>query len=155
MKNTVKPKTTPKTTLKNTEQNNSKAVSIAMQHFTINPQNTTSEKNQSPKIKLSEGFKQKWVQKIRAEAKQEARNQYNYYYDMPVVIAQALRIVGVDHSHINDMARSKFITQRRFLPKEFVNEQAAYFSPLVQKMREFESRGMSPKWIASYIERNM
>jgi hypothetical protein len=152
MKNTVKPKTTPK----NTEQNNSKAVSIAMHHFTINPQNKTSEKNQSPKIKLSEGFKEKWVQKIRAEAKQEARNQYNYRAGLiPIVIAQALRIVGVEHCRILDMARGRFITQSRFLPKEFVNQHATHFSPLVQKMREFEYRGMSPKWIASYIERNM
>jgi hypothetical protein len=103
----------------------------------------------APKQKLPQGFKNKWINALRSGSYTRGTkmmfNPQNQTYD-PLGVAH--RIAGVSHIDIaNEDAPTK---THRFLPNMLVNDEE-----LVNKIISFNDKGMSFKWMASYIENNL
>jgi len=114
----------------------------------MNMQTQTKPKT-APKQKLPTGFKSKWISALRSGTYDRGTkmmfNPQNGTYD-PLGVAH--RIAGVSHREIaNEDAPSK---THRFLPNMLVND-----AELVSKIISFNDKGMSFKWMASYIENNL
>jgi hypothetical protein len=111
--------------------------------------NTQTKTKPAPKQKLPTGFKNKWINALRSGSYiRGTRMMYNpkdMTYD-PLGVAH--RIAGVSHLDIaNEDAPCK---THRFLPNMLVND-----AELVSKIISFNDKGMSFKWMASYIENNL
>lgn len=102
--------------------------------------------NENKTNKLSSGFKQKWVKALRSgNYKQGEGTLYSpsrKTYD-PVGVAH--KIVGVKNKAIAN--RSFPSKQHRFVPAILAKD-----TEIVEKITRFNDKGMSFKWIASYIE---
>lgn len=107
------------------------------------------EQVKTQKSKLSNSFKQKWVKALRSgKYKQGNGSLYDTVSKSYDAIGVAHRIVGVKNSKIAN--RSVPTKQHRFVPAILASENS-----LVEKLIDFNDKGMSFKWIASYIERNL
>lgn len=105
---------------------------------------------QTNKTKISEGFKRKWAEALRSGKYNEgAGMMYNPESKSYDAIGVAYRVAGVPTKNIS---KREFPSgkQYRFLPSSLYND-----SDLIAKIADFSDKGLSFKWIASYIERNL
>jgi hypothetical protein len=102
------------------------------------------------KVKLSEGFKRKWTEALRGGKYNEGSGlMYNPEDKSYDAIGVAYRVAGVPNKNISKRSFPSG-KQYRFLPLPL------YQNPdFIAKIADFSDRGMSFKWIASYIERNL
>lgn len=108
------------------------------------PMEQVLEKTQN---KLSTGFKQKWVKALRSGGyKQGAGSLYNPTSKSYDPIGVAHKVVGVKNKVIANRAYPT--KNHKFVPALLAND-----NEIVQKIASFNDRGMSFKWIASYIEK--
>jgi len=102
------------------------------------------------KVKLSEGFKRKWTDALLSgKYKEGAGLMYNPEDKSYDAVGVAYRAVGVDNKNI---AKRAFPSgkQYRFLPLPLYQN-----SDFIAKIADFSDKGLSFKWIASYINRNL
>lgn len=102
------------------------------------------------KVKLSTGFKNKWTEALRSGRYPEGSGMmYNPDTDCYDPIGVAYRVAGVSLKNISkrDFPSGK---QYRFLPEALYSN-----TEFLAKIADFSDRGLSFKWIASYIERNL
>ena len=99
---------------------------------------------------LPESFKTKWVAALRSgRYNQGFGMMYDPKRDSYDTIGVAHRIAGVSQSILS---KKKYPTSKhKFLPNMLASE----MSPAVEKMISFNDKGLSFRWIASYIERHM
>jgi hypothetical protein len=98
---------------------------------------------------ISESFKQKWVKALRSgKYKQGNGSMYDTLSKSYDPIGVAHRIVGVKNTKIANKAVPT--KQHRFVPSILASD-----TNLVEKLIDFNDRGMSFKWIASYIEKHL
>lgn len=110
----------------------------------------SKETTKNEKVKLSEGFKQKWIEALRSgNYKEGSGMMYDPEYETYDAIGVAYRIAGVPNKAI---AGKAFPTgkQYRFLPLPLYKN-----DDFIAKIADFSDKGLSFKWVASYIERNL
>lgn len=101
-------------------------------------------------MQLPSGFKTKWVQALRSgRYNQCAEMMHDPKSDAYDAIGVAYRVAGVNRKKIayREVPTGK---RHRFLPNVLSEE-----SEIVQKISSFNDKGLSFKWIASYIENNL
>lgn len=102
------------------------------------------------KVKLSRGFKRKWTSALRSgKYPQGSGLMYDPIEKNYDPIGVAYRAAGVPNKAI---ARKEFPNGKtyRFLPMPLVNNK-----DLISKIADFNDRGLSFNWIASYIENHL
>jgi hypothetical protein len=102
------------------------------------------------KVKLSRGFKRKWTDALRSgKYPQGTGLMYDPLEKTYDPIGVAYRVAGVPDKTI---AKKIFPDGKtyRFLPMPLVNNEQ-----FISKITDFNDRGLSFKWIASYIENNL
>ena len=102
------------------------------------------------KTQLSDGFKQKWVQALRSgNYAQGSGAMYDSDTGTFDALGVAYRVCGISVEEIDGLA---YPTGKhyRFLPRDLYEN-----DDFISKITDFSDRGMSFKWIASYIERNL
>lgn len=102
------------------------------------------------KIKISEGFKRKWTEALRSgKYEQGSGMMYNPENNSYDAIGVAYRVAGVS---IKNISKRQFPSgkQYRFLPQTLCSN-----TELLTKIADFSDKGLSHKWIASYVDRNL
>ena len=109
-----------------------------------------SKQTTTNKVKLSEGFKRKWTKALRSGKYKEGSgvmyNTQNKTYDP---IGVAYKVAGVPNKNIANRAFPSG-KQYRFVPTPLCQNQ-----DFIAKIADFSDMGLSFKWIASYIDRNL
>jgi hypothetical protein len=102
------------------------------------------------KTQLSNGFKQKWAQALRSSNYAQGIGlMYNSKENTYDPIGVAYRVCGVPLEKIKNQAYPSG-EYYRFLPRDLYEN-----DELIGKITDFADKGLSFKWIASYIERNL
>jgi hypothetical protein len=112
--------------------------------------NETSNETTNEKVKLSEGFKRKWTEALRSgKYKEGAGLMYNPEDKSYDAVGVAYRVAGIDD---RDIAKRDFPSGKhyRFLPLPLYQNY-----DFIAKISNFSDKGLSFKWIASYIDRNL
>lgn len=106
---------------------------------------TTNEK-----VKLSEGFKRKWTEALRSgKYKEGSGAMYNSEDKSYDAVGVAYRVAGIDDKDIAWRAIPSG-KHYRFLPRPLYQNYE-----FIEKISDFSDKGLSFKWIASYIDRNL
>ena len=108
------------------------------------------ETTTNEKVKLSEGFKRKWTEALRSgKYKEGAGLMYNPEDKSYDAVGVAYKVSGVDNKNISKRA---FPSGKHypFLPLPLYQN-----SDFIAKIADFSDKGLSFKWIASYIDRNL
>ena len=102
------------------------------------------------KPKLSRGFKRKWANALRSGKYKEGSGvMYNPEDKSYDAIGVAYRVAGVPKKNLSNRSLPSG-KQYRFLPRPLYED-----TNFIEKMADFSDRGLSFKWIASYIQNNL
>jgi hypothetical protein len=108
------------------------------------------ETTTNEKVKLSEGFKHKWTEALRSgKYKEGSGAMYNPEDKSYDAVGVAYRVAGIDDKDIAWRAIPSG-KHYRFLPRPLYQNY-----DFIKKISDFSDKGLSFKWIASYIDRNL
>lgn len=102
------------------------------------------------KTKLSDGFKRKWTEALRSgRYVQGGGTMYDSLRASYDALGVAYKVAGVSDEEIEGRTFPSGKSYR-FLPLPLAKD-----NDLIKKITDFSDRGLSFRWIASYIERNL
>lgn len=108
----------------------------------------TKIRYRSGKPRLPEGFKHKWVHALRSGDFIQAKGTICGAGQSLDTLGVAFAVAGVPASRMRGLKGPPRAIRNRTIPKMLLDN-----TEVIEKLSEFNDRGMNFRWMASYIER--